>query len=71
MTIDKTVTYEDQALQLAINLAGPERVVYGSDNSHNIGDMQGCADRVDSLSIAEWDRELIRSGNALRIFRLQ
>jgi|TARA_B100000809_G_scaffold56871_1_gene52924 aminocarboxymuconate-semialdehyde decarboxylase len=66
-----TVTYDDQALQLAINLAGPERVLYGSDYPHNIGDMQGCADRVDSLSIAESDRELIRSGNARRIFRLQ
>ena len=65
-----TVTYDDQALQLALNLSGPERLLYGSDHPHNIGDMQGCADRVDNPPIAESDRELIRSGNARRIFGL-
>jgi len=32
--------------------------------------MQGCADRVTALPIPEAEKELIRSGNAHRIFRL-
>lgn len=65
-----TVTYDADALQLAYTLAGPERLLYGSDYPHNIGDMKGCADRVTALPIPEAEKELIRAGNAKRLFRL-
>jgi hypothetical protein len=32
--------------------------------------MKGCAARIDALPIPEAEKELIRSGNARRIFRL-
>lgn len=51
-------------------LAGPEHLLYGSDYPHNIGDMQGCAERVEALPIGEEEKELIRSGNAKKLFRL-
>jgi aminocarboxymuconate-semialdehyde decarboxylase len=65
-----TVTYDMNALMLAYRTVGPRRLIYGSDYPHVIGDMKGCADRVTALPVAEGDRELIREGNARRIFRL-
>ena len=65
-----TVCYDDQALRLVLELAGPDRLLYGSDYPHNIGDMQGCADRVEALPLEEADLEKIRSENARRIFGL-
>ena len=65
-----TVCYEANALKLAYDLAGPERLLYGSDFPHNIGDMPGCADRISQLEIPEAEKEMIRHGNAERIFKL-
>jgi aminocarboxymuconate-semialdehyde decarboxylase len=65
-----TVTYDPDALYLAWKLAGSTRLLYGSDYPHNIGDVIGCAGRIGGLPISEADKELIRSGNARRIFRL-
>ena len=45
-----TVVYEQDALELCIKVAGSdERVLYGSDYPHNIGDMAGCLARVNAL----------------------
>lgn len=63
-----TVTYDVKALKLAYDLAGPERLLYGSDYPHNIGDMPGCAERIESLDIADDEKERIRNGNARRLF---
>lgn len=65
-----TVTYDVEALMLAYRLAGPEQLLYGSDYPHNIGDMPGCAARVAAMPIPEAEKDLIRSGNARRIFHL-
>lgn len=65
-----TVTYDENALMLAVKLAGPDHLLYGSDYPHTIGDMAGCAARVGALPIPDGDKELIRSGNARRIFKL-
>ncbi|MBI4607588.1 MAG: amidohydrolase family protein [Candidatus Rokubacteria bacterium] len=65
-----TVCYDAQALLLAYKLAGARQLLYGSDYPHNIGDMPGCAARIDALPVGEPVKEMIRSGNARRIFRL-
>ena len=45
-----TVVYDQGALEMCIAVAGsPDRVLYGSDYPHNIGDMEGCLARVDAL----------------------
>ena len=63
-----TVTYDEPALRLACELAGPRRLLYGSDYPHNIGDMAGCKARLEALPIGEAEKQLIRAGNAQRIF---
>jgi aminocarboxymuconate-semialdehyde decarboxylase len=63
-----SVVFRQEALELALNVGGAERVLYGSDYPHNIGDMKGCLARVDALPPAQ--RDAVRGGNAQRIFRL-
>ncbi len=65
-----TVSYDVEALLLAYRLAGPGHLLYGTDYPHNIGDMPGCAERISALPIPEPEKDLIRSGNARRLFRL-
>jgi len=61
-----SVVFRQEALELAVTVCGPENVLYGSDYPHNIGDMAGCLSRVDAL--ASGVRDLVRGGNARRIF---
>ena len=51
-----------------IKVGGDDKVLYGSDYPHNIGDMKGCLARVDALPPAQ--RDAVRGGNAMRIFKL-
>jgi len=63
-----SVVFQQESLELALKVGGPENVLYGSDYPHNIGDMKGCLARVDALPPAQ--RDAVRGGNALRIFKL-
>ena len=63
-----SVVFQQAALDLCVAVTGPDRVLYGSDYPHNIGDMKGCLARVDALPPAQ--RDAVRGGNAQRIFRL-
>jgi aminocarboxymuconate-semialdehyde decarboxylase len=63
------VLYSPSALALCIEVAGSdERVLYGSDYPHNIGDMEGCLARVDTLPPPAARR--IRGDNAVKLFGL-
>ncbi|MGD8340313.1 MAG: amidohydrolase family protein [Gammaproteobacteria bacterium] len=64
-----SVLYSQSALGLCLEVAGSdERVLYGSDYPHNIGDMAGCLARVGGLSPASAER--VRGTNARRLFNL-
>jgi aminocarboxymuconate-semialdehyde decarboxylase len=63
------VVYDSAALNLCIEVAGsPDRVLFGSDYPHPIGDMTGCLARVDELPGLTARR--IRGANAVRLFNL-
>jgi len=62
------VTYRPEALRLCLDVGGEDKVLYGSDYPHNIGDMKGCLARVDGLPGGA--REAVRGANAARIFGL-
>ena len=63
-----SVTYSPGALALCIEVGGADRVLYGSDYPHNIGDMKGILARVDALPATQ--RDAVRGANARRIFNL-
>lgn len=63
------VVYSEAALALCIEVAGSdERVLFGSDYPHTIGDMPGCLARTRSLP-AESARR-IEGSNAMKLFNL-
>lgn len=64
-----TVVYDEGALDLLIRCAGgPDRIMYGSDYPHNIGDMVGCLARVNGLDAAT--AKVIKSTAAEAIFNI-
>ncbi len=63
-----SVVYAEGALNLCLDVAGPDHLLYGSDYPHNIGDMVGCLARVNTL--APDVAAKVRDGNAKRIFNL-
>ena len=63
-----SVCYSQDALELCLKAGGPDKLLYGSDYPHNIGDMEGCLARVDALPADVV--EAVRHGNAERIFKL-
>ena len=64
-----TVVYDQGALEMCIDVAGSaDRVLYGSDYPHNIGDMEGCLARVDALPAGQAKR--VRGGAAREVFGL-
>ncbi|HJS32779.1 MAG TPA: amidohydrolase family protein [Alphaproteobacteria bacterium] len=63
-----SVTYRPESLAMCIDVGGDDRVLYGSDYPHNIGDMKGCLARVDALGGARRDK--VRGRNAQAIFKL-
>jgi aminocarboxymuconate-semialdehyde decarboxylase len=63
------VVYSEAALGLCIEAAGSdERVLFGSDYPHNIGDMPGCLARASGLAPASARR--VQGKNAERLFNL-
>jgi len=64
-----TVVYDQGALEMCVAVAGSdERVLYGSDYPHNLGDMAGCLARVNALAPTSAKR--IAGKNAEKLFRL-
>ena len=62
------MVYRGEALQLCIEVGGADRVMYGSDYPHDIGDMLGCRQRVDALPSEQ--RGAVAHVNAERLFAL-
>jgi len=64
-----SVVYTPEALGLCLEVAGSaDRVLYGSDYPHNIGDMRGCLERVDGLPTAAARK--VRGRNAVTLLNL-
>lgn len=62
-----SVNFDVNALTMAINFAGVDHVLAGSDYPHQIGSLDQMKQSIESLRISESDKEKIRSGNASRI----
>lgn len=66
-----TVPYGQIGTPLTFQFAGPERILLASDHPHQIGNLTGCTDVIDAMDVSSADREMMFSGNAERLFRLQ
>ena len=62
-----TVSFFEPALMCAYSFLGAERLVLGSDYPHVIGDITEAITSVEHLDIPQTDKEMIYSGNILRL----
>ncbi|MGH6690179.1 MAG: amidohydrolase family protein [Gammaproteobacteria bacterium] len=65
-----TVNFQPRALRLALDLMGPEHIVFGSDYPHEVGNIRRALDTVCGLPIEAADRDRILGGNAVSLLRL-
>lgn len=62
-----TVNFDPKALQLAIDFAGPDRILAGSDYPHQIGSLEQMIESIGLLDVADDVRNKILGGNAARL----
>jgi aminocarboxymuconate-semialdehyde decarboxylase len=62
-----TVNFNQGALKLAIDFAGADHILAGSDYPHQIGSIPSMLDAVAKLPVSDADREGIYGGNAAKL----
>ncbi len=65
-----TVNFDPNALRLALEFAGPERLLAGSDYPHKIGDLAKMLSSIEALGLGEADKKKILCGNACKLLGL-
>lgn len=65
-----TVNFDTAALKLAIDFAGVDHLVAGSDYPHQIGSLKQMITSIENLDIPEEQKSGIRSENAARLLKL-
>ena len=65
-----TVNFDPHALRLAIEFAGAEHLLAGSDYPHAIGSIRSMLDSLGGLAVTEEDKANIFGGNAARVYGL-
>ncbi len=66
-----TVNFDPAALRLALEFAGADHLLAGSDYPHMIGSLERMKDSVGALGLADGDEAAILGGNARRILDLE
>ncbi len=65
-----TVNFDIKALQLAIDFAGADHLVAGSDYPHQIGSLAQMVTSIDGLNISEEDKANIYGKNAAKLLKI-
>ncbi len=65
-----TVNFDPNALQLAIDFAGADHILAGSDYPHQIGSLEKMVESLNQLDVSEKVRAQILGGNASRLLGL-
>ncbi|PYQ57713.1 MAG: 2-amino-3-carboxymuconate-6-semialdehyde decarboxylase, partial [Acidobacteria bacterium] len=62
-----SVNFDGRALQLAIDFAGADHILAGSDYPHQIGSLRKMLDSIAALNISDSDRAAILGENTARL----
>jgi aminocarboxymuconate-semialdehyde decarboxylase len=65
-----TVNFNPAAVRLALDFAGPERILAGSDYPHQIGSIPLMLDTIRGLDVPEETKAAMLGGNAIRLLGL-
>ena len=65
-----TVNFDPNALQLAIDFAGADHILAGSDYPHQIGSLEQMVESLNQLDVSDEVRAQILGGNASRLLGL-
>ena len=65
-----TVNFDPKCMQLAVDFAGIDHIVAGSDYPHMIGSLTKMQEVIASLGLSPEDEAKVKSGNARRILRV-
>ena len=65
-----TFPYSPKAIQFAIEFAGADQILMGSDYPHQIGDLPGGVQTIRDLPIGAAEKQLILGDNARRVLKL-
>ena len=65
-----TVNFDPRAIELAIQFAGVEHILAGSDYPHQIGSIPRMLDSIEELKISGQEKSTIFGGNAARLLGL-
>jgi aminocarboxymuconate-semialdehyde decarboxylase len=65
-----TVNFDKKALRLAIDFAGADHLVAGSDFPHQIGSLEQMKRSIEDMDISDQDKALISNGNATHLLGL-
>ena len=65
-----SVNFDPRALKLAIDFAGADHILAGSDYPHQIGSLRRMLDSIAALPISEGDRAAILGNNTARLLGL-
>jgi aminocarboxymuconate-semialdehyde decarboxylase len=63
-----TVNFDPHALRLAIDFAGADHILAGSDYPHQIGSIPSMVQAIGGLDISDADKAAILGGNAARVY---
>jgi aminocarboxymuconate-semialdehyde decarboxylase len=66
-----TVNFDPAALRLAIEFAGVDHILAGSDYPHQIGSIPSMLASIGSLDLTEGEKTAILGGNAARVYNRQ
>jgi aminocarboxymuconate-semialdehyde decarboxylase len=62
-----TVNFDPRAIELAVDFAGADHILAGSDYPHQIGSIPKMLESLKAIRVSEEDRQKILGGNAVRL----
>jgi aminocarboxymuconate-semialdehyde decarboxylase len=65
-----SIIYDNDVLMSSLAFCGTEKIVLGSDDPHQIGDIEQAVERIKQLDISDQDKQLILGENAKKLLKL-
>jgi aminocarboxymuconate-semialdehyde decarboxylase len=65
-----SIIYDNDVLMSTLSFCGAEKIVLGSDDPHQIGDIEKAVERIQTLDISEKEKQLILSENSMKLLKI-